>query len=182
MNDIVPFLSQSKKLSPITFINLCSIVCSQRTNVLLSVSCSSAHFLFFFLKVSLISRIVPSPDWFVGISSYDLCSSGRWVDHVMIEVIYFIHMANICLMKGTSGTISSYMATLSFSLSQQRNKREKELIYRECAICVPSCAIMQGDGWLIHLLCGLRRLLGKSIWLWGACQINRCGNVRLWRQ
>ncbi|XP_021961182.1 spondin-2 [Folsomia candida] len=37
-------------------------------------------------RVSLISRIVPSPDWFVGISSYDLCSNGRWVDSVMIEV------------------------------------------------------------------------------------------------
>ncbi|ODN04413.1 Spondin-2 [Orchesella cincta] len=37
-------------------------------------------------RVSLISRVVPSPDWFIGIDGYDLCSNGRWIDSVTIEV------------------------------------------------------------------------------------------------
>ncbi|CAG7830855.1 unnamed protein product [Allacma fusca] len=36
-------------------------------------------------RVSLISRIVPSPDWFVGLSSFNLCSNGRWIDNVTLE-------------------------------------------------------------------------------------------------
>ncbi|XP_022251715.1 spondin-2-like [Limulus polyphemus] len=37
-------------------------------------------------KVSLISRIIPSPDWFVGIDSLDLCSGGNWIDTLRVEV------------------------------------------------------------------------------------------------
>ncbi|CAH0559373.1 unnamed protein product [Brassicogethes aeneus] len=36
--------------------------------------------------VSLISRIVPSPDWFIGIDSFDLCVNGNWIDSITIEV------------------------------------------------------------------------------------------------
>lgn len=32
------------------------------------------------------SRIVPSPDWFVGIDSFDLCVDGGWIDTITIEV------------------------------------------------------------------------------------------------
>ncbi|XP_012261921.2 spondin-2-like [Athalia rosae] len=35
--------------------------------------------------VSLISKIVPSPDWFVGLDSFELCKNGRWVDNVSIH-------------------------------------------------------------------------------------------------
>lgn len=38
------------------------------------------------LQVSLMSRIVPSPDWFVGIDSFDLCVDGGWIDTITIEV------------------------------------------------------------------------------------------------
>ena len=38
------------------------------------------------LQVSLISKIVPSPDWFLGIDSVDLCDAGRWVDSVHLQV------------------------------------------------------------------------------------------------
>lgn len=31
-------------------------------------------------KVTLVSMIAPSPDWFVGISGEDLCDDGSWVD------------------------------------------------------------------------------------------------------
>ncbi|XP_042238329.1 spondin-2-like isoform X2 [Homarus americanus] len=37
-------------------------------------------------RVSLISRVVPSPDWFIGIDSFDLCVEGKWVESVVLEV------------------------------------------------------------------------------------------------
>ena len=37
-------------------------------------------------QVSLASRIVPSPDWFVGLDSFNLCIDGQWVDSVAIKV------------------------------------------------------------------------------------------------
>lgn len=32
------------------------------------------------------SRIIPSPDWFIGIDSFDLCVNGNWLDSITIEV------------------------------------------------------------------------------------------------
>lgn len=37
-------------------------------------------------RVSLMARIVPSPDWFIGIDSFDLCVDGNWLDSITIEV------------------------------------------------------------------------------------------------
>ena len=31
-----------------------------------------------FSRVSLISMLAPSPDWFIGIDSHDLCDNGQW--------------------------------------------------------------------------------------------------------
>ncbi|KAG8232108.1 hypothetical protein J437_LFUL011650 [Ladona fulva] len=31
------------------------------------------------------TRIVPSPDWFIGVDSFDLCVNGNWIDTVTIE-------------------------------------------------------------------------------------------------
>ncbi len=39
-----------------------------------------------FTKVSLISKLVPSPDWFIGIDSLDLCVNSKWLDSISIEV------------------------------------------------------------------------------------------------
>lgn len=36
--------------------------------------------------VSVFARINPSPDWFVGLDSFQLCVEGNWVDTVTIEV------------------------------------------------------------------------------------------------
>ncbi|XP_055705737.1 spondin-2 [Phlebotomus papatasi] len=36
--------------------------------------------------VSLITRIVPSPDWFIGIDSFSLCSGDTWIDSVTVEM------------------------------------------------------------------------------------------------
>ena len=38
------------------------------------------------LKVSCLTAIVPSPDWFIGLSNIDLCHEGHWQDTVRIEV------------------------------------------------------------------------------------------------
>ena len=34
----------------------------------------------FHLQISLMTKIVPSPDWFVGLDSLDLCMDGEFVD------------------------------------------------------------------------------------------------------
>lgn len=31
-------------------------------------------------------RIVPSPDWFVGVDSLDLCEGGRWKEQVVLDL------------------------------------------------------------------------------------------------
>lgn len=36
--------------------------------------------------VSFVVRIIPSPDWFVGIDSVDLCEGGRWKEHVALDL------------------------------------------------------------------------------------------------
>uniref|UniRef100_G3UBU0 Spondin 2 n=1 Tax=Loxodonta africana TaxID=9785 RepID=G3UBU0_LOXAF len=36
--------------------------------------------------VSFVVRIVPSPDWFVGIDSLDLCEGDRWKDQVSLDL------------------------------------------------------------------------------------------------
>ena len=37
-------------------------------------------------QVSMVARIVPSPDWFVGVSSLNLCEEGVWVDHLTFDL------------------------------------------------------------------------------------------------
>ncbi|XP_057561951.1 spondin-2-like [Hippopotamus amphibius kiboko] len=36
--------------------------------------------------VSFVVRIVPSPDWFVGVDSLDLCDGGRWREQVAVDL------------------------------------------------------------------------------------------------
>lgn len=37
-------------------------------------------------RVSIMARMIPSPDWFIGIDSFDLCVDGNWLDSITIEV------------------------------------------------------------------------------------------------
>ena len=37
--------------------------------------------------VSLISMIAPSPDWFVGVDSYDLCGMNGWKESVTMDLL-----------------------------------------------------------------------------------------------
>lgn len=32
------------------------------------------------------AKIIPSPDWFVGVDSLALCTEGSWLDSITIEV------------------------------------------------------------------------------------------------
>ncbi|CAH0719864.1 unnamed protein product, partial [Brenthis ino] len=36
--------------------------------------------------ISVISRIIPSPDWFVGVDSLDLCIDSSWVEEITLEL------------------------------------------------------------------------------------------------
>uniref|UniRef100_A0AAG5D160 Spondin domain-containing protein n=1 Tax=Anopheles atroparvus TaxID=41427 RepID=A0AAG5D160_ANOAO len=36
--------------------------------------------------VSFMTKIVPSPDWFVGLDSFSLCSRGRWLEKVTVPL------------------------------------------------------------------------------------------------
>lgn len=38
------------------------------------------------IQVSFVVRIVPSPDWFVGVDSLDLCEGGRWKEQVVLDL------------------------------------------------------------------------------------------------
>ncbi|XP_052860555.1 spondin-2 [Anopheles cruzii] len=37
-------------------------------------------------SVSFMAKIVPSPDWFVGLDSFNLCSRGRWIDRTTVPL------------------------------------------------------------------------------------------------
>uniref|UniRef100_A0A182PNW4 Spondin domain-containing protein n=1 Tax=Anopheles epiroticus TaxID=199890 RepID=A0A182PNW4_9DIPT len=36
--------------------------------------------------VSFMTKIIPSPDWFIGLDSFNLCSGGRWLEKVTIPL------------------------------------------------------------------------------------------------
>ncbi|MGH0161851.1 UNVERIFIED_CONTAM: hypothetical protein FKN15_041973 [Acipenser sinensis] len=37
-------------------------------------------------QLSLMGKIIPSPDWFVGVDSLDLCDGGQWVQEVSLDL------------------------------------------------------------------------------------------------
>ena len=40
-------------------------------------------------QVSVVTKIVPSPDWFVGLSSVELCNNGAFIKSYVEEVCTF---------------------------------------------------------------------------------------------
>jgi len=40
-----------------------------------------------FSKVSIITMLAPSPDWFIGIDSLDMCDSGKWRESVNVTML-----------------------------------------------------------------------------------------------
>ena len=51
------------------------------------------------------TKLVPSPDWFIGLDSLDLCSQGAFVESVVTEV----GTANIRAVNGTSHISRSHV-------------------------------------------------------------------------
>lgn len=41
---------------------------------------------FLHLQLSFIVRIIPSPDWFVGVDTVDLCDGDHWKENVSLEL------------------------------------------------------------------------------------------------
>ncbi|XP_045189160.2 spondin-2-like [Mercenaria mercenaria] len=37
-------------------------------------------------KMSFMVKLIPSPDWFVGVSSFDLCERNRWKSHIKLDL------------------------------------------------------------------------------------------------
>ena len=63
-------------------------------------------YLLVIFQVSVMTKLVPSPDWFVGLDSLDLCSQGAFIENVTIEV----SVQSVC----------HYRGECSVSLSLQR--------------------------------------------------------------
>lgn len=40
----------------------------------------------FHSKLSLMAKLLPSPDWFVGVDSLELCKDGEWVDRLVYDL------------------------------------------------------------------------------------------------
>lgn len=43
----------------------------------------------FFFQLSFMMKIIPSPDWFIGVNSLDLCAHGRWKNKVHVDLTPF---------------------------------------------------------------------------------------------
>ncbi|CAH2047448.1 unnamed protein product, partial [Iphiclides podalirius] len=37
-------------------------------------------------KISMVCRMIPSPDWFIGVDSLDLCVDSSWVDQLVLDL------------------------------------------------------------------------------------------------
>lgn len=59
------------------FVTLSTITASDTTTIQLNIK----HF-----KISFVSMIAPSPDWFAGIESYGLIQNGKWVKDITLPV------------------------------------------------------------------------------------------------
>ena len=77
-------------------------------NYLLFLSTLSIHMI---LQVSVMTKLVPSPDWFIGLDSLDLCSQGAFVESVVTEV----GTENIRAVNGTSQISRSHVDISSSS-------------------------------------------------------------------
>ncbi|GBP51694.1 Spondin-2 [Eumeta japonica] len=45
------------------------------------------------MQVSVMTRMIPSPDWFIGVDGFDLCVDGNWLDSITIENVFTIARA-----------------------------------------------------------------------------------------
>lgn len=78
-----------------------------------------------FSRVTLMSMLAPSPDWFVGVSGLELCENGAWVANKTENLFVY-----------DAGTDSGRTYT-----APDRNTRPKENIERESVIFSPNTPV-----------------------------------------
>ena len=69
--------------------------------------------------MSFISMIAPSPDWFVGLDSYDLCGKdGQWKDNIDMNLLPWDAGTDsgrgLCTVKGSNGSGVRFIKGLGF--------------------------------------------------------------------
>lgn len=88
-------------------------------------------------QVSFVVRIVPSPDWFVGVDSLDLCEGSRWREQVAVDLYPY-----------DAGTDSGFtFSSPNFATIPQDAVTEASDRARPCALFPGSPA--QGQGWAV---------------------------------
>lgn len=75
------------------------------------------------------SRMIPSPDWFIGIDSFDLCVNGNWLDSITIEV-------SIMLSYSVSNTLNTISRPKSFKYKIYYLKKIYACLYNRCRLLV----------------------------------------------
>ena len=70
-----------------------------------------------FLQVSAMTKIVPSPDWFVGLDSLQLCKDGHFIQSFATEVLNN-HKEFICIQRLSF----IYLSILSFHCQLLKRK------------------------------------------------------------
>jgi hypothetical protein len=64
-------------------------------------------------QVSLITKIVPSPDWFIGLDSLDLCREGEFIDQISLEVsVFFLFIISIFWLLKMYATSTTFVEQL----------------------------------------------------------------------
>lgn len=102
-------------------------------------------------------RIVPSPDWFVGIDSLDLCEGGRWKEQVVLD-----------LYPHDAGTDSGF----TFSSPNFATIPQDTVTEVSCLRPVPHCislwvTLPTGQAALASELGGMKKVAGLRVWLTG---------------
>ncbi|MBN3271978.1 SPON2 protein, partial [Polyodon spathula] len=67
--------------------------------------------------VSVLVRIVPSPDWFVGTNSLHLCKGGHWMDSVVNSTLVFFLFLKDIIFKYCSSLLHSFFGLPVLGLS-----------------------------------------------------------------
>lgn len=75
-NEMDSLIAANKALSKF-FLNIAGAIGKDSTSALVNIKNS---------KISFISMLAPSPDWFVGIDSYNLIQNGKWVSEITIPI------------------------------------------------------------------------------------------------
>ncbi|CAG7830857.1 unnamed protein product [Allacma fusca] len=81
-------------------------------------------------RVSMVIRIIPSPDWFIGVSSLDLCVGNEWIESLAINVT---HLCDAGTDSGYTFTAPNFETvppeTITRITSQEPNHKASSFYY-----------------------------------------------------